>query len=192
MNTDTPDAGLPESAGKPAPRLTLLDRVSQAMIAVSSISLLAMTVIVSFEVVSRYFFHAPTIWAWDVNVQLMVLMIMFGLAEVYRRDDYVKVDVLTARLSPKGQAILNIIFAPLLLFIAGIIVWMGWKYFYQSWSRNQHAATTFAPLLWPVKLTIPIGAALLFVHGVLKMVRDIQFVRGKSAGIMTRNNGESL
>ena len=178
MSATLPDVAGPEPSGNPVSRPNMLDRASQAMMAVSSLSLLAITVIVSIEVGSRYFFHAPTIWAWDVNVQLMMLMVMFGLAEVYRRDDYVRVDVLTSRLSPRGRAILDVIFAPVLLFVAAVIVWMGWKYFQQSWMRNQQAATTFAPPLWPVKLTIPVGAALLFAHGVLKLVRDVRLVAG--------------
>ncbi|MBX3529420.1 MAG: TRAP transporter small permease [Rhizobiaceae bacterium] len=172
-----PEAPSLPGASLPGGR-NLLDLTSYGMMVISCLALLAMTVIVSYEVASRYFLHAPTTWAWDINIQLMMLMTMFGLAEVYRRDDYVRVDVITSLLSPRARTVLDIVFAPVMLFVAAVIVWMSWKYFHQSWVRNQHASTIFGPPLWPIKATIPIGAAVLFAHGVLKLVRDIRLLRG--------------
>lgn len=174
--SEIPPEGLGPGGAYRLPRPNVLDKISHAMMSIGSIALLVITIIVSIEVASRYFFHTPTIWAWDINVQLLLLMVMFGLAEVYRRDDYVRVDVLTSRLSPRGRAILDVLFAPILLFIAAVIMWMSWHYFHQSWIRNQHAATSFAPPLWPIKLAMPIGAAMLLAHGILKLVRDIRFI----------------
>jgi TRAP-type mannitol/chloroaromatic compound transport system permease small subunit len=160
-------------------RLHPIDRISRAMAAVSSLALLLMTLFVGFEVASRYLFNKPTIWAWDINVQLMMLLVMLGLAETYRRDEHVRVDVLTARLSPRGRAVLDIVFAPLFFFVTVVIVWTGWDYFHQSWERGQTAPTIFAPPLWPIKFTLPLGGALLLLQGALKLVRDIRVATGR-------------
>lgn len=135
-----------------------------------------MTLIVGFEVFSRYLFNRPTIWAWDINVQLMMLLLMLGMAEVYRRDQNVRVDVLTARLSTRARVALDVLYAPVFFMIALVIVWAGWKYFYQAWSRGQTAPTIFGPLLWPIKFTLPVGGALLLLQGVVKLIRDIRFL----------------
>lgn len=140
---------------------------------ISAAALFSITAIVCFEVASRYFFDSPTTWAWDINVQLTMLMVMFGLSEVYRRDLNVRVDVLSTMLPQRVQIFFDILFALLLIFITGVLVWIGWSYFEQSYSRGQTASTTFAPLLWPVKLTLPVGAAVLMAQGILKMIRDI-------------------
>ena len=141
---------------------------------ISAAALFLITVIVCFEVASRYFFGSPTIWAWDINVQLTMLMVMFGLSEVHRKDLNVRVDVISTMLPQRVQIIFDILFVLLLIFITGVLVWMGWSYFEQSFSRGQTASTTFAPLLWPVKLTLPIGAAVLMAQGVIKLLRDIK------------------
>lgn len=157
-------------------RLLAVEKLNVWISALSSWALLAMTLIVGFEVLSRYFFNAPTIWAWDVNVQLMLLLMMLGMAEAYRRDVHVRVDVLTAVLSDRGKAVIEVLFAPVFLMIAIIIAWTGWEYFLDSFNRNQTASTIFAPLLWPIKFTLPVGGALLVLQGVVKLIRDIRVV----------------
>ena len=157
-------------------RLLAVEKLNSWMAVVSSWTLLAMTLIVGFEVVSRYVFNAPTIWAWDVNVQLMVLLLMLGMAEAYKRDVHVRVDVLTAKLSYRQRAIIDLLYAPVFLFITIVLVWTGWIYFYDSFHRLQTASTIFAPPLYPIKFTLPLGGALLLLQGLVKLVRDIQLV----------------
>lgn len=152
--------------------LTLIDAISRWTGLIASISLLLMTLVVTYEVASRYLFNAPTIWAWDVNVQLMLLLIMLGLAETYRRDAHVRVDVLVGMFSARTRAWLDVAFAPVFFLVAGVIVWAGWIYFTKSYSRGQTASTVFAPPLWPVKFTIVLGGAVLFLQGIAKFIRD--------------------
>lgn len=159
-------------------RLKSIDRISGWMSVISSWTLLAMTLIVGFEVASRYLFNSPTIWAWDVNVQLMVLLLMFGVAEAYRRDAHVRVDILTAALPPRGRAILDALYAPVFFLITVIIVWTGWEYFNQSFERGQTAPTILAPPLWPIKFAIPLGGAVLLLTGAVKLIRDLHVAFG--------------
>jgi TRAP-type C4-dicarboxylate transport system permease small subunit len=153
--------------------LERVDKISSWASVVASLSLLVMTLIVGFEVGSRYLFNSPTIWAWDINVQFMLLLLMLGMSETYRRDAHVRVDVLTNSLSPKTRTILEILFAPVFFLIAGCIAWTGWEYFYDSLSRLQTASTVFRAPLYPIKFTLPLGGALLLLQGLSKLVRDI-------------------
>lgn len=161
-------------------RLESIERISGWMSVISSWTLLAMTLIVGFEVASRYLFNSPTIWAWDVNVQLMMLLLMLGMAEAYRLDAHVRVDVLTAKLSPRTRAAIDAIYAPIFFLITVVIVWQGWDYFYDAYERNQTASTVFAPLLWPVKFTLPLGGAVLLLQGLVKLVRDLRIAFGRA------------
>lgn len=157
-----------------------IDKISSWANAVACLSLLAMTFIVGFEVASRYLFNSPTIWAWDINVQLMLLLLMLGLAETYRRDAHVRVDVFTAALPPRARAVLDLLFAPVFFLIAVILVWTGWEYFYQSYSRLQTASTVFAPPLYPIKFTIPLGGLLLLLQGFIKLIRDLSVAASRA------------
>ncbi|WP_339949735.1 TRAP transporter small permease subunit [uncultured Albimonas sp.] len=148
-----------------------IDRLSAAAATVSGLALLAITLIACFEVGSRYLFNRPTIWAWDVNVQLMATMVMLGLAQVHRKDLNVRVDVLTGALPPRGQALLGLLFGALLIAVAAVVAWTCWEYFLRSWTRDEHASSLFAPPLWPVKFMLPLGAALLLLQAVVQFLR---------------------
>ena len=148
-----------------------IDRLGAAAATISGLALLAITLIACFEVASRYLFNRPTIWAWDVNVQLMATMVMLGLAHVHRRDLNVRVDVLTAALPPRAQAVLSLAFGAVLIAVAAVNVWTCWAYFQRSWSRDEHASSLFAPPLWPVKFMFPLGAALLLLQAVVQFLR---------------------
>lgn len=156
--------------------LSSVEAVNRWIAALSAWSLLAMTLIVTYEVLSRYLFNRPTIWAWDLNTQLMLTLLMLGMAEVYRRDAHVRVDVLTAHLSRRGRALLDVICAPLLLAVALVIVWTGWSYFMDSFGRRETASTLLGPPLYPVKFMLPLGGALLLLQGVVKLARDLRLV----------------
>jgi TRAP-type mannitol/chloroaromatic compound transport system permease small subunit len=157
-------------------RFLAVERLNAWISSISSWALLAMTLIVGFEVFSRYVMNTPTIWAWDINVQLMLLLMMLGMAEAYRRDAHVRVDVLTSALSPRARAVIEVLFAPVFLLVACTIAWTGWEYFLDSYSRGQTASTIFAPPLYPIKFMLPLGGALLVLQGVVKLIRDIRVV----------------
>ena len=65
--------------------------------------------ITSYEVVMRYFFRSPTIWAWDINVQVLAVLLFFGGGYVLFHDGHVRVDVIYARLPERWKAILDMI-----------------------------------------------------------------------------------
>ncbi|MGX0978404.1 TRAP-type C4-dicarboxylate transport system permease small subunit [Roseovarius sp. MBR-51] len=152
--------------------LRAIDSLSTATAILSALALLIITIVVCYEVTSRYVFNSPTIWAWDINTQLMLAMIMLGLANVHRRDRNIAVDVLIECLPERAKAALGVLFGLLLIFLAATITWIGWPYFHQSLVRGQAAPSLFAPPLWPVKFMIPMGAFILLLQAIARIIRD--------------------
>lgn len=167
-----------DEGGATAAPILPIERINVWMGAVASWALLGMTLIVGFEVTSRYLFNAPTTWAWDVNVQLMLLLLMLGMAEVYRMDAHVRVDILIVYLSPRQRTMIDILFAPVFLFTVFVLIWSSWDYFTDSYDRLEAASTLFAPPLYPIKFTLPLGGALLMMQGLVKLWRDLSLVFG--------------
>ena len=167
-----------------------VDRLSIALSYGAAISLLMIALIVCYEVVSRYLFNIPTIWAWDINAQLMVVLVMLGLGEVYRRDLNVRVDVVTDLMPPRLRLVLDLMMSVFVLFVASVVVWTSWDYFQQSFSRGQRASSLFAPPIWPAKFLLVFGAAVLVLQVLAKMVRDsIYLVRGIPGGEAGEGDG---
>jgi TRAP-type C4-dicarboxylate transport system permease small subunit len=158
-----------------------VDRLSIALSCVSAIALLAIALVVCYEVAARYIFNSPTIWAWDVSSQLMVLLLMLGLGEVYRRDLNVRVDVVTELMPGRLRLLLDLLMGVFALFVVSIIVWTSWDYFLQSFNRGQRASSLFAPPIWPAKFLLWFGAVVLVMQVVATLVRDtIKLLAGRA------------
>jgi len=148
--------------------------------AVSWLSLVVM-VLVTIEVIARYGFNRPTTWIWDVNVQLIAAVALFGGAYAFWQGAHVKVDVLSLRLSPRKRAVLDMISSSLFFICVGVLVWKGWEQGILSVKQGELMATILQPPLYPLKMAFPVAIFVLFLQGVAKFVRDLAIARGRES-----------
>jgi len=134
-----------------------------------------------YEVVARFVFNSPTNWVHESMFLMYGMQYMISGAYAYREDQHVRVDVLYAKLSPRGKAIADIVSSAFFFVFTITLLWTGGKF---AWDAVQNAETSFTEWgvqYWPVKLTIPIGAALIILQGISKLIKDIMLVRRKGA-----------
>jgi len=140
---------------------------------------LAAVLILTVEVVRRYFFNAPTQWAHEVSTLLFGLLYAFTGAYALKEKAHVGVDVFYARLSPKGRAWVNLLgFVFLALFCGALLVY-GWKFFWTSWQNREFSLANQAIPIFLFKLAIPLGGALILLQGLANLVRDLKVLLGK-------------
>lgn len=100
---------------------------------ISTIILGIMTVLVVYQVVTRYVFNAPSAISEILSQYLFVWMIMFGSAYVYGSREHLTIDILKDKFSPKANMIAEIAAQVcLFLFIALVCVWGGYLYTVKS------------------------------------------------------------
>ena len=56
------------------------------------VALVAMMAIVTFDVVLRYFFNDPTVWAGEVASFLTISVVFLGLGQNIRQDDHIRIE----------------------------------------------------------------------------------------------------
>ena len=71
--------------------------------------LIPMALITIYEVVSRYVFNSPPLWAWDVNLQLFGIVILLGAGYTLLKDRHVKVEAVLMYLPNRARLIIEII-----------------------------------------------------------------------------------
>jgi TRAP-type mannitol/chloroaromatic compound transport system permease small subunit len=135
-----------------------------------------------FEVVARYFFDAPTIWAHDVSFMLYGAFFMLGAAYALEQKAHIRTDFLYNGFSVRWQAFVDTV-AYVFFFFPGlaIFLWYGWDFFYDSWRLKEHAITSpWMPPLYPFKAVIPVTGALLLIQGVSETLKSIYaLIRGR-------------
>ena len=94
-----------------------------------TVTLGIMTVLVVYQVITRYVFNAPSPFSEALSQYLFVWMIMFGSAYVYGSREHLTIDLLKDKFSPKLNMIVEVIAnVCLFAFILLVCVYGGWKY----------------------------------------------------------------
>lgn len=102
---------------------------------------------------------------------------MLALGYTQQDNGHVNVDILFAGFSPKVKAVCNIVTFVLFLGIFSAILLVYGSFFaYDSIIINERSPSAFNALVWPSKLTLPIGAFLLFIQGLAGVIKDIVFL----------------
>jgi TRAP-type mannitol/chloroaromatic compound transport system permease small subunit len=135
--------------------------------------ILPMVLSLVWEVVARYFFDAPTIWAYDMTFMLYGTFFMVGSAWTLQRGGHIRTDVYYAKWSKRTQARVDLACYLVLFFPAMVVFgWLCWEYFWKSFQQNESIVTSpWMPIVWPFKFTMPLTAALLVLQGVAECIR---------------------
>lgn len=129
-----------------------------------------------YEVVGRYFLNSPTNWVHESMFLMFGMQYMLSGAYGYKEDQHVRVDVFYSQFSVRGKAIADIITAFFFFIFVGTMLWTGWKFASDAMAVSEVSFTEWAVQYWPVKLTLPIGAGLLLLQGISKLIKDIIIV----------------
>lgn len=136
-------------------------------------------VAVVYEVVARYAFAAPTLWSFDLTYMLYGALFMLGAAYTLRVGAHIRTDFFYEKWSVRTRAAIDSV-AYIAFFFPGItlFLWVGWDeawYAYEIGETSEQ--TAWRPLLWPLKATIPLAAALLLLQGVSELAKSLYALR---------------
>jgi TRAP-type mannitol/chloroaromatic compound transport system permease small subunit len=141
--------------------------------------IIPMTIAVTWEVVARHFFRAPTIWAFDVTYMLYGTHFMIGTAYTLMRVGHVRTDMLYHKWTVRRQNIIDAVGYLFFFFPAMLLLfYFGWQEASHSWSIGETSdASPWRPIVYPFKTVIPVTALLLLMQGVGELLKNIYAIR---------------
>lgn len=149
------------------------DRFLDFLAVISSVLILFMVVSVCFEVVSRYFFNAPTIWVVEVCSIILLFVPFFIGAWVLRRDGHVKMDLVLDQFSFRNQAIIKIVTSAIAALSCLILVLFGIKLTWHFYETSYYTNTILRLPKSPLTAVIPFGFLLIFIQCVRNFLSNI-------------------
>jgi TRAP-type mannitol/chloroaromatic compound transport system permease small subunit len=159
--------------------LLFIDKVSTWIGQFFSWLIVALTLMISWEVFSRYVLDAPHAWAFDVMSMMYGSLFMMAGAYTLSKNGHVRGDVLYGFFPPRLQAWLDLILY-LLFFIPGVVAlaYAGYGFAAESWAINEHSnVTADGPPIYPFKTILPIAGAFLLAQGLVEIVRCIVCIK---------------
>lgn len=157
------------------PVLKVIDKISETTGHIVASFIAIITVVVLYEIISRYIFNKPTVWAFEVTWMLCGSLLVLLPAWAEKLHGHVNVDVLYLHFPRKGKQILDLVLTLVLAlpFII-VILYSSTIYAMNSWEIKEHTSTIFRPPLYPLVTTIPIGFFLLLLAVLAQMIRGIR------------------
>ncbi len=138
-----------------------------------------MTLGIGYEVVVRYFFRAPTPWAFDVGYMMYGTMFMMAGAYTQSRGGHVRGDFIYRLWRPRTQAAVEFVLY-FLFFFPGVLalVFSGWKYASRSWGYLEVSSNSPAGIpIYQFKSVIVAAGILLFIQGIAQVFRCVIAMR---------------
>ena len=159
--------------------LLLVDRLSAFIGRAFSWFIVALTLLITWEVFSRYALDAPHPWAFDVMIMFYGTLFMMAGAYTLSVNGHVRGDVLYGFFKPRTQATVDLVLY-IVFFVPGVValVWAGYYYAADSWRINEHSnITADGPPIYPFKIIIPLAGGILLLQGIVEIVRCIICIR---------------
>ena len=155
--------------------VSVIDSISIWSGKIVAFLILPMVASLIYEVIGRYFFNRPTIWASDLSTILYGAFFMLGAAYALQRQQHIRTDFLYEKWSTRTKGMVDSF-----LYIAfyfpglGIFMWVGWQYAWRSTMLQERIVTSpWMPIIWPLKLTMPIATILLLNQGISELLKSL-------------------
>ncbi len=111
-------------------------------------ALILTALILTYSVVSRYFFKAPTDWQDEASVFLLVGVTFFCTAWVQGQRGHIGIEALSSILPARVNAV-RLFMVDLISFaFCAFFSWKSWSMFHEAWVDGQTTSSTFGPPLW--------------------------------------------
>lgn len=149
----------------------LIERLSEACGALAALLVLALIALMTFEVVMRYVFSAPTIWSYEVSTWTMGAAFVLAIGYALRSNAHVRIDLLHALLGPRARPAIDL--AGHLFLMLPALVWITaglWDYFADAWRTGETSGqSAWNPQVWHFRFLLFLG----FLVFTLQVVAEI-------------------
>jgi TRAP-type mannitol/chloroaromatic compound transport system permease small subunit len=140
---------------------------------------LIMTVISAGNAVVRFTVNYSSNGLLEIQWYLFAAIFMLCSPYTLQKNEHVRIDVLSSKLSPRGLAVIDI-FGTLFFLLPMVIVvlWLSLPLVADSYKINEMSANAGGLIRWPVKILLPIGFTLLALQGISELIKRIAFLAG--------------
>jgi TRAP-type mannitol/chloroaromatic compound transport system permease small subunit len=155
--------------------LLFIDKVSTWVGQAFSWFIVGLTLLISWEVFSRYALDKPHAWAFDAMIMMYGTLFMMAGAYTLAQNGHVRGDVLYGFFTPRVQATVDLTLY-IVFFVPGVIAltYAGYYYAAESWAiRESSNITAEGPPYYPFKTVIPVAGAFVLMQGIVEIIRCV-------------------
>ena len=150
-----------------------IDHCSRLLARISAWAMFGIGLMLGYEVMARYFFIAPTIWAEELSRLTLVWAVFVGAATLIGNDGHIRVTLATDRLGPSGRRFARILSALFLSLFTATICWTSLPTMLDSLERGRTTGSMMNIPSWWMQAAIPAGFGLMFLQCLVEAIKLI-------------------
>lgn len=138
---------------------------------------LIMTVISAGNATYRFVFNDSSNGLLEIQWYLFAAVFLLASPYTLQKNEHVRIDVLTNKLSPRGLAVIDILGTLFFLLpMVVLVLWLSLPLIAESYKIQEMSSNAGGLIRWPVKILLPIGFTLLALQGVSELIKRIAFL----------------
>lgn len=154
--------------------LAILDAIPEYTGRLMAYLCIPVIIVIMVEVVGRYLFNHPFIWAHEAMTFLSALVYTMGGGYVLIRRGHISVDILIKRFSARGQAIINIVASVFFFIYIYYLTTTTFKFASTSLRILEKSGTPWNPPVYPLKIMLLVAVVIIFIAGIGNLIRDLR------------------
>jgi TRAP-type C4-dicarboxylate transport system permease small subunit len=152
----------------------IIDRLSRFLLIISGVMIVLMVFTSTYGVARRYFFNSPEPYSYEISTMFLLWSFVLAVAAVERYDRNIRVDFVSSRIPARARHLILNIAAPIAgLFVCFMFSWQGFEAALYSLKIGAVTMTAWKVPLFPIKVFIPVGYAVLCLVLVAKLYSGI-------------------
>jgi TRAP-type C4-dicarboxylate transport system permease small subunit len=168
-----------EPAARPVDMVDrVLATINQGVLILSSIALVIASIVLTYSVFSRYFFHFSTDWQDELSVFLIVGAVFMSGAAVQAQRGHVAIEAIVGLLPARSNHMRQLIVDLASFAFCAFFGWKSWTLLDEAITENFHSGSTWGPPLWIPYSLMSVGMTLLSLQLLLQVVAQL---RGRKA-----------
>ncbi len=160
-----------------------IDTFNEKIAGAVSWALLAAVIICAVNALVRYIFKMSSNSWLEIQWYLFAAVFLLASAHTLKRDEHVRIDVITGHFSKRTQVWIDLVgYLVFLLPVCAVIFYYGIPFALYSIRTGEMSSSAGGLIVWPAKLLVPIGFSLLILQGISEIIKRIAFLTGRSDG----------
>tara|TARA_B100000579_G_C22841048_1_gene861515 strand:- start:1870 stop:2373 length:504 start_codon:yes stop_codon:yes gene_type:complete len=125
-------------------------------------------IMLSYEVMMRYFFISPTKWAAELSQLCLIYGTLLAMPWMLQNRRHIQINAVTERLGKKIQHLLSLLTLFILMIFSGYVTIYGWLIFYDSYERGRTTGSLLDLPSWIAELSVPVFFFILLIQAIIE------------------------
>jgi TRAP-type mannitol/chloroaromatic compound transport system permease small subunit len=155
-----------------------IERITGSVGIVAALLIVPLVLATCYEVLSRYVFGAPTIWAYEIGYTLTGSHFLLGMAYTLAVGAHIRIDIFSGKFTPRTRGVIDLAAYAVML---PLLVWISYALFQHlatGYLRNERSGQSAMNLpVWPFRIVFFVAFALLALQVLAEVVKAVRAVR---------------